>query len=78
MSNENELYTVVKVSRMSKRRKNLHKDKSFDEATTLANQFAKSKFYLYTVVKQFVCLHEKIYYCLVTGGGRCRKCRKLL
>jgi len=25
-----------------------------------------------------VCFHEKTYYCLVTGGERCRKCKKLL
>ena len=24
------------------------------------------------------CKHEKQYYCLVTGGGRCRTCKKLL
>jgi len=23
------------------------------------------------------CKHEKSYYCLKTGGGRCRKCKKL-
>ena len=23
------------------------------------------------------CKHEKTYYCYVTGGGRCRKCKKL-
>jgi hypothetical protein len=25
-----------------------------------------------------VCEHEKIYYCLRTGGNRCRKCKRCL
>jgi len=25
-----------------------------------------------------VCEHEKTYYCLVTGGMRCRKCKRCL
>lgn len=24
------------------------------------------------------CKHEKSYYCFKTGGGRCRKCQKLI
>jgi hypothetical protein len=24
------------------------------------------------------CKHDKIYYCLHTGGNRCRECKKLL